>query len=101
MLVTIPQRQLVDEDRPQRESPRVRQSLRWYLSLHVEDPLELPVEVLAAQRTQLVEDASHLHPIVGMRVAPVPCRHEDARAAGAQRADLRGVVVAVTEHEAR
>lgn len=42
----VPQRQLVDEDGPQREATGIRQALRRDLAISVEDASELLVEVL-------------------------------------------------------
>src|SRR5205823_4353410 len=86
MLLTIPHGQLVDGDRPQCEASGVRQSFRRHLPLHVEDAIELPIVVLDTYRTQFVDNASYLNPIVGMRIVPILRRHEDALSLRAQDA---------------
>ena len=52
MLLPIPQRQLVHENRTQREAPGVGQPLRWHLPVPIEDPFELLVEGLNRDRAQ-------------------------------------------------
>ena len=45
MLVPIPQRELIDEHRAQGKAARVDQPLGRHLAVHVEDALELFVEI--------------------------------------------------------
>ncbi len=67
MFMAVPQRQLIHEDRAQREAPGTDQALRRDLPVPIKDPFELLVEVLNRRRAQFVEDPPHLHPVVGMR----------------------------------
>ena len=46
MRMAVPQRQLVDDDRPQREPAGVRQTFGRHLPVAIEDPFELLVEGL-------------------------------------------------------
>lgn len=56
MLKAIKQYQLIDKDCSQGESSCVDQPFGRNLTVNVKDALELPIEVLYGQRTQLVED---------------------------------------------
>src|SRR5919199_4925717 len=100
MLLPIPQRQLVHENRTQGEAPGVGQPLRRHLPMPIEDPFELLVEVLNRDRAQLVEDPPHFHPIVGMWVAPRLRRHQTALVLLTLLTQRRRIVVLVAQDEA-
>ena len=62
-------RHLVDEHRSQSKPCGVRFSFGGNLPMHIEDGLEVLVEVLVGHATQLVEDPPDLsHTVIGMRV---------------------------------
>ena len=67
--MTVEQSQLVDQHRPQSESLGVYESSGGNLPVHLEDGLEMLIEVLVGHAAQLVEDASDFYAIVGMRVS--------------------------------
>ena len=70
---------------------------------HLEDGLEMLIEVLVGHAAQLVEDASDFYAIVGMRVSS-PFGSDQEPLLGASQAfpsDVGRVVVDVSEYEAR
>ncbi len=69
MLKAIPQRELIDEDGPEGEPASIAQARGRHLAMTIEDALKLFVEVLDRQRAQLVKEAAHLHPVVGVGVS--------------------------------
>src|SRR5215208_90263 len=102
--MAVEQSQLVDEHRPQSESCCVDESSGGNLSVHLENCLEVFVEVLVGQAAQLVEDTPDLDAIIGVRVSsPFGGDQEPLLLLGASEAglpDVGGVVVNVSEHEA-
>jgi hypothetical protein len=60
-LVTVQQSQLVDKNRSKSEAGGVERALGGNLLLHLEDGLEMLIEVLIGQATQLVKDPPHLY----------------------------------------
>src|SRR3712207_8897688 len=66
--MTVEQSQLVDKHRSKSEAGGVDPALCGDLLVYLEDTLEVFVEVLVGQGAQLMEDAPHLHPTVGMGV---------------------------------
>src|SRR5918911_4825986 len=97
MFMPVPQRQLVDEDRPQREAPGVGQAFRRYLPVPIEDPFELFIEILTRSRAQLMEDPPHFDPTLRVRRAPVPRRDQFALVLRAQLPQFGRVVVAIPQ----
>src|SRR5919202_3927276 len=100
MFMPIPQGQLVDEDRAQGEPTGVRQPFRRHLSVTIEDPFELLIEVLDRRRAQLVEEAAYLHPVVRVRIPPRLRGHQAALVLLTQLAQLHGVVMLVAQDKA-
>src|SRR5215217_764512 len=102
--MAVEQSQLVDEHRPQSESCCVDESSGGNLSVHLENCLEVFVEVLVGQAAQLVEDTPDLDAIIGVRVSsPFGGDQEPLLLLGASETglpDVGGVVVNVSEHEA-
>ena len=70
MLKTIQQRQLIEQDGAQRKAAGVAQALRRYLTVAIEDALELLVEVLDGHRAQLMQDVPHFDTIARVRIEP-------------------------------
>ena len=60
-MMTVEQSQLVDQHCPKSEAGRVNPALGGHLPVHLEDGLEMLVEVLVGQATQFVEDPPHLY----------------------------------------
>ena len=81
--MAVPEGKLVDEDRAEGEAAGVGQALGRHRPAHVEDLLELAVEVLDTHGAKLMEDAPNLGPGVGVRVATVVRHNERAPGAGA------------------
>ena len=67
---------------------------------HVEEALEVAVDVLDRRRAQPVEDPPHRHTVVGVRIAPRLGGDQEAAATLADLAHLRGVVPPIAQHEA-
>src|SRR5215210_6999849 len=101
MLEAIEQGQLIDEHGAEGEAPGADEAPGWDRAVHVEDALELAVEVLDGEGAELVEDAADLDAVVGVRVATTPGGDQEAIGSGAVVADGRVVVVGVAEDEAR
>src|SRR5258707_13300541 len=97
MLEPIPQAQLIYQDRPQREPPRIGQTFGWHLPMTIEYPFELLIKILNCRRAQLVKDTPHLYPIVGMWVASMLRCDQDASIFLALLAQLRRVVVTIAQ----
>ena len=60
MLVPVPQRELIDEHGAQGKAAGVDQPLGRYLTMHIEDSLELFIEIFNRVRAQRVQEATHL-----------------------------------------
>src|SRR5215217_8697266 len=98
--MAVEQSQLVDEHRPQSESCCVDESSGGNLSVHLENCLEVFVEVLVGQAAQLVEDTPDLDAIIGVRVSSPFGGDQEPLGALAGLPDVGSVVVNVSEHEA-
>src|SRR5215210_4420764 len=95
--------QLVDQHRSKSETLGVDQSLGGNLPVHLEDGLEVLIEVLVGHAAQLMEDASDFDPSVGVRVSSSFGCDQKPLLLGAFVAglsDVLRVVVDVSEHEA-
>ena len=66
--MAVEQSQLVDQHRSQSETLGVDESSGGNLSVHLEDGLEMLIEVLVGHAAQLVEDAPDFDAIIGVRV---------------------------------
>src|SRR5262245_64629673 len=88
VLVSIPQRQLIDQHRSKRESPRVGEPFGWHLPVGVEHPLELLVQVLNRSRAQAMKHAPHLDPIISMWVCATSCGNQDRKSTRMNSSDL-------------
>jgi hypothetical protein len=86
-LVTVEQRQLVDEDRSKGEARGVEPSRGGHSPVRLEEGLEVLVEVLYGYVTQPVQDAPDLRASVGVRVgsSPSASHQEHPRARQASR----------------
>ena len=68
LFLPIPQRELIDEHGAQGKAAGVDQPLGRYLTMHIEDSLELFIEIFNRVRAQRVQEATHLDPIIRMRI---------------------------------
>src|SRR5690348_144673 len=68
MLEAVEQGQLIDEDGAEGEALGADEAPGRHRAVRVEDALELAVEVLDRERAQLMEDATDLDAVVGVRV---------------------------------
>src|SRR5215218_376664 len=98
--MTVEQSQLVDQHRSQSETLSVDQSSGGNLPVHLEDGLEMLVEVLVSHAAQLVEDASDFDASIGVRVSSSFGGDQKPLGALACLPDVGRVVVDVSEHEA-
>src|SRR3954470_4700758 len=98
--MAVEQSQLVNEHRSKSETLGVDQSLGGNLPVHLEDGLEMLVEVLVGHAAQLVEDASDFDAIIGVRVSSSFGGDQKPLGAFACLPDVGRVVVDVSEHEA-
>src|SRR5215217_134599 len=101
-LMTVEQSQLVDQHRSKGETLGVDQPSCGHLSVHLEDGLEMLIEVLVSHAAQLVEDAPDFDAIVGVRVSSSFSGNQEPLlgASEACLSDVGGVVVNVSEYEA-
>ena len=76
MLVPIPQRELIDQDRTERKPPRVDQSFGRHLAVDSKDAFELLVQVLDRARPQFVEHPPHIDTIISMRILSTLGRYD-------------------------
>src|SRR5829696_4167624 len=98
--MTVEQSQLVDQHRSQSETLSVDQSSGGNLPVHLEDGLEMLVEVLVSHAAQLVEDASDFDASIGVRGSSSFGGDQKPLGALACLPDVGRVVVDVSEHEA-
>src|SRR5215216_4429883 len=98
-LMTVEQSQLVDQHRSEGETLGVDQPSCGHLSVHLEDGLEMLIEVLVGHAAQLVEDAPDFDAIVGVRVSSSFSDNQEPLlgASEACLSDVGGVVVNVSE----
>src|SRR5215213_659760 len=101
-LMTVEQSQLVDQHRSKGETLGVDQPSCGHLSVHLEDGLEMLIEVLVGHAAQLVEDAPDFDAIVGVRVSSSFSGNQEPLlgASEACLSDVGRVVVDVSEYEA-
>src|SRR5829696_4332339 len=101
-LMTVEQSQLVDQHRSEGETLGVDQPSCGHLSVHLEDGLEMLIEVLVGHAAQLVEDAPDFDAIVGVRVTSSFSGNQEPLlgASEACLSDVGRVVVDVSEYEA-
>src|ERR687891_1615459 len=101
--MTVEQSQLVDQHRSKSETLGVDQPPGGHLSVHLENGLEMLIEVLVGHAAQLVEDAPDFDAIVGVRVSSSFSGNQEPLLLGTSEAclsDVGGVVVNVSEYEA-
>src|SRR5215208_692393 len=100
--MTVEESQLVDQHRSKSETLGVDPTLGRNLPVHLEDGLEMLVEVLVSHTAQLVEDAPDFDAIVGVRVSSSFSGNQEPLlgASEAGLSDVGGVVVNVSEYEA-
>ncbi len=99
MLKAVQQGQLVDKDGPQGKALGSQQAFGGNLAMPIKDALEMLIKIYHSKGTQLMEDASHLDSIVGMRVASILGRHQQAVRLVTVLVEFRGVVMAIPQHE--
>ena len=61
----------------------------------INDALEVLIKIFHGDRTQLVEDASNLYPIISMRVASIARGHQEPMLLFTQAPQFGNVVVSV------
>lgn len=61
------------------------------------DALEVLIEVLDSQAAQFVEGAPHLHPVIAVRITPMPGRYQPPTAQPTDGPQLGRVVVRVAQ----
>ena len=99
--MTVEESQLVDQHRSQSETLSADQSSGGNLPVHLEDGLEMLVEVLVGHGAQLVEDASDFDAIIGVRVSSSFGGDHKPLGALACLPDVGRVVVDVSESTKR
>jgi hypothetical protein len=67
--------------------------------MSIKDAFEVFIKIFHDPGTQFVEDAAHLHPIIGVRIASVHISHQQTFIALTKGVQLRCVVVKVAEDE--
>lgn len=97
MLEPIQQGELIDKDGPQGEPLCVDQALGRHLVVAIEDAFELLIEVLDGCGAQLVEDATHFFPNIGMGIRPILRDDQEAVRGLPGLADVGRIVVNVTQ----
>src|SRR5215207_3650351 len=101
LLVAMEHRQLVDQHRSQSETRSVHFPFGGNLPMHIENSLEVLVEVLVGHATQFVEDPPDLHTVIGMRVGSSARSDQKTLPLRAGLLHVWSVVMSVSEHEAR
>ena len=94
--MTVEESQLVDQHRSKSETLGVDPTLGRNLPVHLEDGLEMLIEVLVSHTAQLVEDASDLDTIIGVRVSSSFGCDQEPLGALASLSDVGRVVVDVS-----
>src|SRR5262245_59252257 len=97
MLLPVPQRELIDEYSAQGKSACVDQPLGRHLAVHLEDALELFIEVFNRMRAQLVQEATHSDPSIRMWIGPPARRDHRLARLRPDGVDDRVVVVLVAQ----
>ena len=64
----MPEGELVEQDGPQGEAPRLAEATGGDVAQTAENSLELAIKVLDGMGAELMENATHLDPIVGMGI---------------------------------
>src|SRR5262245_16451275 len=100
MFMSVPQRELIDEDRTEPKSAGVGHSLGRYLAVGVEDALELLVQVLDRSRAQFMKDSPNANSSISVWIRPTARRHYVSTSLSTRRADGLIVVVLIAQHVA-
>src|SRR2546430_17017674 len=93
----IEQCQLVNDNRTQRQQLRAPQAFHWHLGAPLKDVLEQALERFNGLGAQLMEDASHLYPVIVVGIRPAPGRHQHPIGLLASVAHLRGIVCGIPQ----
>src|SRR5829696_9869735 len=99
--MTVEQSQLVNEHRPKSEASGADPAFGGDLLVYIEDTLEVLIEVLVGQATQLVKDPPHLHPGLGVRVGSTLGGDQKPLRPLAFVAYVCSIVMGVSQNEAR
>src|SRR5215217_937413 len=99
-LMTVEQSQLVDQHCSKSEAGGVNPALGGDLTVHIEDGLEMLVEVLVGQATQFVEDAPNLYSGISVRVGSSFGGDQKPLCPLAFVAYVLGVVMGISQNEA-
>src|SRR5258708_4330794 len=68
--------------------------------MSIEDAEDQLMKIFHRNGTELVKDAPHFDPVVSVRIASIPGRHQQAIRLITVLVQFRGVVVAIPQHEA-
>src|SRR6187200_467345 len=98
VLVTIPQRELINQDGAECKPPRIGQSFGRHLAVTIEDSLELLVQVFNCARAQFVEHPSYVDTSISMRIAPATGRDQFASLCRTDRTNGGVIVMLVAQH---
>src|SRR5215211_1738988 len=98
--MTVEQSQLVDQHCSKSEAGGVNPALGGDLTVHIEDGLEMLVEVLVGQATQFVEDAPNLYSGISVRVGSSFGGDQKPLCPLAFVAYVLGVVMGISQNEA-
>src|SRR5215204_588500 len=99
-LMRVEQSQLVDQHCSKSEAGGVNPALGGDLTVHIEDGLEMLIEVLIGQATQFVEDAPNLYSGIGVRVGSSFGGDQKPLCPLAFVAYVLGVVLGISQNEA-
>ena len=99
MLKAVQYSQLIDKDVPQREALGGHLAFGGNLPMPIKDAFEMFVKIFDGPRTQLVKDTPHLDALVGMGAASIVGGDQQAVGLLADLAQIRGVVMAIAQHE--
>ena len=83
-----------------REALGGEQALGGNLPMPIKDAFEMLIKIFHRKGTELVKDASDFYPIIGMGIAPIAGGHEKTIILFTRAAQIRNIVMAVTQHEA-
>ena len=70
------------------------------LSMPIKDAEDQLSKIFHGTGTELVEDASHFDPIVGVRIASIPGCHQQTICLLTDLVQVGGIVMAIPQHEA-
>src|SRR2546430_6304964 len=93
----IEQYPLVNDNRTQRQQLRAPQAFHWHLGAPLKDVLEQALERFNGLGAPLMEDASHLYPVIVVGIRPAPGRHQHPIGLLAAVPALSGIVCGIPQ----